>query len=143
LTSGTELTTVRKLAQGLGFFIPSVCIGILATLDVQAGSPLPIVLIIAGVASGAFSYAGLYASHADLSRKYSGIVSGMSTTFGALAGVGSNAFAGNVLKETGSWSQAIFIPSVTFFLLGWAFYQVLYDATPVDWDAEEGTSDAI
>lgn len=134
---GMDLTATRKLAQGLGFIVPCICIGILATLgDIEAGSPVPIVLLIAGVASGALSYSGLYASHADLNKKYSGIVSGISTTFGALAGVGSNAFAGYVLKETGSWAQAIFLPTVAFYLIGFIVYQLLYDATPVDWDAQ-------
>ena len=49
-------------------------------------------------APGACSYAGLYSSHADLSAKYSGIVNGISTTFGALAGVCSNAYVGYALK---------------------------------------------
>merc|ERR1719297_626854 len=124
--------------QGLGFLLPCACIGALVALGdsaVEPGSPLPVALIALGVATSALSYSGLYASHADLSKKYSGLVSGISTTFGALAGVGSNAFAGYALKATGSWAQSIFIPAVVFYLVGGATYQVLYSATPIDWDA--------
>jgi len=140
---GTDLTTVRKTFQGLGFFLPCAMLGILGTLDdVNPGSPLPIVLLTIGIASGAFSYAGLYSSHADLNAKYSGLVNGISTTFGALAGVCSNAYAGYMLKATGSWAQAIFLPSVALYVVGWAVYTALYDATPIDWDAppDEGGS---
>jgi len=138
LKDGTDLTDVRKLMQGLGFLLPCVCIGALGALGdgaVGPGSPLPVALIVGGVATSALSYSGLYASHADLSKKYSGVVSGISTTFGALAGVGSNAFAGYALKATGSWAQSIFLPAVVFYLVGGATYQVLYNATPIDWDA--------
>ena len=41
-------------------------------------------------------------THEDLSAKYSGIVNGVSTTFGALAGVCSNAYVGYALKATDS-----------------------------------------
>jgi len=138
LKNGTDLTDVRKLMQGLGFLLPCACIGALGALGdgaVEPGSPLPVALIAVGVATSALSYSGLYASHADLSKKYSGVVSGISTTFGALAGVGSNAFAGYTLKATGSWAQSIFIPAVVFYLVGGVTYQALYNATPIDWDA--------
>jgi len=138
LKDGAELTQVRKLFQGLGFVLPCACIGALSALgDVDRGSFLPIALIAGGVAFGAFSYSGLYASHADLSKKYTGIISGISTTMGALAGVGSNAFAGYVLKATDSWTLAIFLPSIVFFIIGFIAYQALYDATPIDFDAPE------
>ncbi|CAE7258856.1 PHT4 [Symbiodinium sp. CCMP2456] len=139
--NGMDLTSVRKLFQSVGFFIPSLMLGLLATTatagNVEPGSLMPIVLLTFGIASGACSYAGLYSSHADLSAKYSALVNAISTTFGALAGVCSNAYAGYMLKATGSWSQAIFLPSIALYVVGWAVYTSLYDATPVDWDAKD------
>ncbi|CAJ1364779.1 unnamed protein product [Effrenium voratum] len=133
---GMPLTTVRKIFQGIGFFIPCLMLGLLASLS-EPGSLMPIILLTVGIAGGSFSYAGLYSSHADLSAKYSGIVNGVSTTFGALAGVCSNAYVGYALKTTGSWTQALFLPAIGLYLVGWALYTLLYDATPIDWDAEE------
>ena len=136
--NGMDLTSVRKLFQSIGFFIPCLMLGLLATTgNVEPGSLMPIVLLTFGIASGACSYAGLYSSHADLSAKYSALVNAISTTFGALAGVCSNAYAGYMLKATGSWSQAIFLPSIALYVVGWAVYISLYDATPVDWDAQD------
>jgi len=140
---GWELTTVRKLFQNAAFVIPGIALTWLGLLDgVEPGSPLPIVLLTAGIASGALSYAGLYSSHADLNAKYSGLVNGVSTTFGALAGVCSNAFAGYMLKTTGSYAQAIFLPSVFMYAVGFVLYTALYDATPIDWDKEEAEAEA-
>mmetsp|Transcript_19747 Transcript_19747/g.37146 ORF Transcript_19747/g.37146 Transcript_19747/m.37146 type:complete len:504 (+) Transcript_19747:43-1554(+) len=134
---GMDLTSVRKLFQSVGFFIPCLTLGFLAaTPNVEPGSLMPIVLLTFGIASGACSYAGLYSSHADLSAKYSALVNAISTTFGALAGVCSNAYAGYMLKATGSWSQAIFLPAITLYIVGWVVYTLIYDATPVDWDRE-------
>ena len=110
---GMSLTLVRKLFQSLGFVVPCLMLGLLSTMsDVEPGSLMPIALLTVGIASGACSYAGLYSSHADLSAKYSGIVNGVSTTFGALAGVCSNAYVGYALKATDSWSLALFLPSI-------------------------------
>merc|ERR1712061_626664 len=125
-----ELTAVRKTMQGVGFAVPAVCLGLLGILgssgavgaDADLPAFAPILLLTLGIAGGTFSLAGLYASHADLSAKYSGLVNGVSTTFGALAGVCSNSFAGYTLAATGSWSQAIFLPSVAFCAIGWAAY---------------------
>ncbi|CAE8670335.1 unnamed protein product, partial [Polarella glacialis] len=107
---GWELTAVRKTMQSLAFAVPALCLGLVGALGSlpEAESPsriVPIVLLTLGIAGGSFSLAGLYSSHADLSTKYSGIVNGVSTTFGALAGVCSNAYAGQVLARGDSWAQ--------------------------------------
>ena len=140
--NGMSLTTVRKIFQSLGFFVPCLMLGLLANMsDVAPGSIMPIILLTIGIASGACSYAGLYSSHADLSAKYSGIVNGVSTTFGALAGVCSNAYVGYALKATDSnWAVALFLPSIGLYVVGWVVYTLLYDATPIDWDKEAATS---
>ncbi|CAK9063875.1 Probable anion transporter 4 [Durusdinium trenchii] len=132
---GMALTTVRKVFQSVGFFVPCLMLGLLASMqEIEPGSLMPILLLTVGIASGACSYAGLYSSHADLSAKYSGIVNGISTTFGALAGVCSNAYVGYALKATDSWALSLFVPSICLYLVGWAVYVWLYDATPIDWD---------
>ncbi|CAL1157302.1 unnamed protein product [Cladocopium goreaui] len=140
--NGMSLTTVRKIFQSLGFFIPCLMLGLLANMsDVEPGSVMPIILLTVGIASGACSYAGLYSSHADLSAKYSGIVNGVSTTFGALAGVCSNAYVGYALKATDSnWALSLFLPSIGLYVVGWLVYTVLYDATPIDWDKETNST---
>lgn len=79
----------------------------------------------------------------DLSAKYSGIVNGVSTTFGALAGVCSNAYVGYALKATDSnWALSLFVPSIGLYLVGAVVYTLLYDATPIDWDKEYKESTA-
>jgi len=143
LADGMDLTVVRKNMQTAGFVLPALCLGLLGLLGSGAGAggeaslpaAVPIALLTVGIAGGSFSLAGLYASHADLSAKYSGLVNGVSTTFGALAGVCSNSYAGYVLANTGSWSQAIFLPSVVFYGIGCVAYAALYDAKPIDFDS--------
>eukprot|EP00933_Yihiella_yeosuensis_P057796 TRINITY_DN57873_c0_g1_i1.p1 TRINITY_DN57873_c0_g1~~TRINITY_DN57873_c0_g1_i1.p1 ORF type:complete len:291 (+),score=43.39 TRINITY_DN57873_c0_g1_i1:84-875(+) len=146
LRDGWELTAVRKTFQSLGFLVPGISLGLLGFLgasDIQLPQLVYIILLILGVAGGSFSLAGVYSSHADLNTKYSGLVNGISTTFGALAGVFANAYAGQTLSATGgSWSQAIFIPSVACYVVGLAAYVALYDATPRDWDAEAAKQNA-
>merc|ERR1711974_330529 len=99
------------------------------------GPAAPIVLLVLAVGFSSFSYAGLYSSHIDLNAKYAGLVNGLSTTVGALAGTCSNLYCGGMLA-TASWRGALFGPSVVCCLIGLAAYLALYDATPLDWDAQ-------
>jgi len=143
LADGTSLTQVRKMMQATGFILPGICLTSLGMLGtVEQGSILPIALLAGGISCSAFSLPGLYASHADLNPKYSGLVNGVSTTFGALAGLCSNAYAGYALESTGSWAQAIFLPSVAMYVIGLVGYVSLYDATPIDWDAAAAANNA-
>eukprot|EP00929_Paragymnodinium_shiwhaense_P016988 TRINITY_DN1257_c4_g1_i1.p1 TRINITY_DN1257_c4_g1~~TRINITY_DN1257_c4_g1_i1.p1 ORF type:complete len:593 (+),score=104.81 TRINITY_DN1257_c4_g1_i1:68-1780(+) len=136
LGSGWKLTDVRKTCQGLAFLGPAICLGTLATLSSGEHDYLPILLLVAGIGSASFSYSGLYSSHSDLNAKYSGLVNGISTTFGATAGLLSNLYAGRTLDATGSWAQAIFLPSIACYFVGVVAYTLLYDAKPLDWDAQ-------
>lgn len=77
-SDGWRLTDVRKLSQAIAFVVPGLCLGFLGFADVAGhGSWLPIALLIAAVAGGSFSYAGLYSSHIDLNAKYTGLVNGL------------------------------------------------------------------
>jgi ACS family sodium-dependent inorganic phosphate cotransporter len=65
---GVNLTTVRKLAQGLAFVVPAACMLACAALTPAAGTqaanvPLLVGLLSVGFAFGAWSRAGLYCNH--------------------------------------------------------------------------------
>lgn len=64
---GWALTRVRKLAQGLAFVVPAVCMlacGVLTpTNTAVANVPLLVTLLSVGFAFGAWSRAGLYCNH--------------------------------------------------------------------------------
>lgn len=136
-SEGWTLTDVRKVSQAVAFVVPAVALGLLGLPNAnEYGATASIALLIAAVGASSFSYAGLYSSHIDLNAKYAGLVNGLSTTVGAIAGTLSNMYCGNMLAST-SWAQALFIPSVTCYVFGLVMYLALYNATPLDWDAEE------
>ena len=77
---GWAVTDVRKLCQGISFAGPALCMLALALLTPATPGAGPIGLIV-GVMSlafalGAWSRAGLYCNHQDLSPKYAGALLG-------------------------------------------------------------------
>ena len=165
VSRGVTVTRIRKMAQGLALVGPALCMLALA-LVTPAPSPLPTVrwlpVWMLGIASGgaappvtlvvclmslafglsAWSRAGLFCNHQDLSPRYASLLLGISSTAGALpgfAGVLVRAFnrlcfsrlhshpnalqaAGMVLDATSSWALALFLPTAAAQIIGAIVY---------------------
>lgn len=134
---GVSLTTVRKIAQGLAFVIPAACMVACALLTPPAGVaanvPLLVGLLSVGFAFGAWSRAGLYCNHQDLSPKYASALLGITNTAGAIPGVLGVTSAGYLLDATSSWQLALFLPTAAFQLLGAAFYSIFASSERQSW----------
>jgi ACS family sodium-dependent inorganic phosphate cotransporter len=138
VTRGVPITRVRKICQGLAFVGPAICMiacGLLtpavrlgtdpalaAAAVAAAPTPLIVALLSFAFAFGAWSRAGLYCNHQDLSPRYAGALLGITNTAGALPGVLGVAAAGYLLDITNSWALAIFYPTAICQLLGALFY---------------------
>lgn len=139
------VTAVRKGAQALAFVGPALCMLALAALTPvppaaaaaaaellpflpawllgsAAGGPPPVALVVAlmslSFGLGAWSRAGLYCNHQDLSPRYASLLLGISNTAGALPGVLGVWAAGVLLDSTASWPLAVFLPTALAQLLG-------------------------
>lgn len=91
-----------------------------------AGAPPPVAAVVGlmslAFALGAWSRAGLYCNHQDLSPRYASLLLGVSNTAGALPGVLGVWAAGVLLDATHSWSLALFIPTACAQLVGAAVF---------------------
>ncbi|KIZ04724.1 putative anion transporter 6 [Monoraphidium neglectum] len=137
---GWDLTSVRKLAQGLAFVGPAVCMVACAALTPaaplavgSAQTALLVGLLSLGFALGAWSRAGLYCNHQDLSPKYASALLGITNTAGALPGVLGVTSAGYLLDATGSWALALFFPTAACQLFGAVFYSIFASSERQPW----------
>lgn len=119
ISRGWEVSTVRKIAQGIAFLAPMCC---LIAASLSDDGILDVIYITAALGLGNFSLAGLYCNHQDLSEKYASIMLGITNTVGALPGIMGVAITGFLLDQTGSWSLSLFVPSIGFFLTGAVVY---------------------
>lgn len=146
---GVKLTRVRKLAQGVAFVGPAICMimcGLLTPkgLGPQAGpeaaaavanAPVTLLVILLSIsfALGAWSRAGLYCNHQDLSPKYAGALLGITNTAGALPGVLGVTAAGYLLDMTNSWALALFYPTAACQIFGAVFYTTFASSERQSW----------
>ncbi|KAF6256196.1 carbohydrate transporter [Scenedesmus sp. NREL 46B-D3] len=134
---GMSLTKVRKIAQGLAFVIPAACMVACALLTpppgVAANVPLLVGLLSVGFAFGAWSRAGLYCNHQDLSPKYASALLGITNTAGAIPGVLGVTSAGYLLDATSSWQLALFFPTAAFQVVGAVFYSIFASSERQHW----------
>ncbi|KAL4857945.1 putative anion transporter 6 [Chlorella vulgaris] len=134
---GWEVTSVRKLCQGISFAGPALCMIALAFLTPITPGAGPTGLIVAimslAFALGAWSRAGLYCNHQDLSPKYAAALLGLSNTAGALPGVLGVTFAGYLLDTTGSWAQALFFPTAVCQIFGLVIYSIFASSKRQAW----------
>jgi hypothetical protein len=93
---GWSLTAVRKLAQGIAFVGPAACMVACAFLTpvTPAAASAPqtaalVALLSLGFALGAWSRAGLYCNHQDLSPKYASALLGITVSSCWILGSGS------------------------------------------------------
>lgn len=134
ISRGTQIATVRKSAQCAAFLGPAVCL--LGASAVDSG-PATVALITLALGLASFSLAGLYCNHADLSPRYASVLLGLTNTSGALPGILGVAFTGWLFDHTGSWTLALFMPSVFFFLTGSAVYVAFGSDQQQDFEAPE------
>ena len=162
VTAGRSVTFVRKLAQGIAFVGPAACMLALALLTPASPSgtgaasalagwvphallgsstppPVPLVVGLMSVAFAlsAWSRAGLYCNHQDLSPKYASLLLGVSNTAGALPGVLGVWAAGVLLDATQSWSLALFLPTAIAQLVGAAVFTLAGSGENQGWDDHE------
>ncbi|QDZ23602.1 MFS general substrate transporter [Chloropicon primus] len=115
---GMPVTHVRKIMQGVAFAAPAGCM-----LACMAGDEhLVTWLLPLGIGFQAFSLAGLYCNHQDISPKYASILSGTTHLFASLPGVFGVPFTGWLLDHTGSWSISLFVPCLFFYISGILVY---------------------
>eukprot|EP00850_Spirogloea_muscicola_P013500 SM000092S24468 [mRNA] locus=s92:14821:17042:+ [translate_table: standard] len=106
ISSGTDITLVRKGCQSVAFLAPALCMG---TTAVCTGlHPWAIVAVLTtGIGLSSFSLAGLYCSHQDISPKYAGIL-----------------------------LLSLFFPSIFFYLTGLVVWLIFYSSKPQNFEAQ-------
>jgi len=153
---GMPLTTVRKLCQGIAFVGPAICMIACAILtptssamSMASATPAPLLVGVQPVANvptaalvslmslafalSAWSRAGLYCNHQDLSPKYAGTLLGITNTAGALPGVLGVTAAGYLLDATNSWALALFYPTAACQLFGALIYSIFASSERQPW----------
>lgn len=115
IQSGMKVTRVRKTMQTVAFMGPALAMMSVTIIDQPVAT---VGLLTLGISLGAFSYAGLYSNHQDLSPKYASILLGMTNTCGALPGVIGVPLTGYLIKETENWELSMFAPSIFFYVTG-------------------------
>ncbi|MEW5300400.1 MAG: hypothetical protein WDW36_003333 [Sanguina aurantia] len=150
---GMSLTRVRKICQGIAFVGPALCMLACATLSpagaapgaspaavaaaqaAAASAPVPVLVLLLSLAFalGAWSRAGLYCNHQDLSPQYASALLGITNTAGALPGVLGVTAAGLLLDATNSWALALFLPTACCQLLGALIYSLYASSERQPW----------
>jgi len=118
-------TNIRKLMQGVASIGPAVC---LMKLAADGGSQHlnvndAVVAITAWLALCGFSAAGYGSNHADISKKWAGVIFGLSNGLASIAGSASIYATGRVLNATHDWGL-IFKGAAACYLLGAGVYMV-------------------
>jgi len=145
MASGLPASTVRPLMQNIAMLGPAACMAAIiwaqahaAGGDGSGGATSAVLPLMAG-ADGllAFSLAGLYCTHADLSPKYAGALLGLTNFAGALGGTSGVFVTGLLVDQLGDWNLAFLGPSVLCLTLGAAAYTFVCKKEPVDFDTED------
>ena len=118
-------TNARKVAQGLAFVGPAICMVVCGFLSPNAISYKTLLLTVLSVAFAlsTFSRGGLYCNHQDLSPKYAAALLGISNTAGALPGIIGVWLTGKLFDITGGdWALSLFIPIAAAQILGFLVF---------------------
>ena len=122
LEDGWELSTLRKVFQGVAFFGPAVCMIVNATMGPSLGTVAQVSLLILATTLKAGDRAGLFCTHADLSPRYAGALLALSSTAGAIAPIPVIEYIGHLIDQTGSFSMGLFVPVAVAQILGGLLY---------------------
>lgn len=116
-------TQTRKVMQSIASFGPALCLLSLSSeshnTDNLQGA---VVLVTAWLALGGFSAAGYGSNHQDLSRKYSGMLFGLSNGLASIAGSASIYATGLILSNNNNDWSLIFQLAAGFYILGCLIY---------------------
>eukprot|EP00210_Caulerpa_lentillifera_P002447 g2345.t1 len=113
---GWSATRVRKISQSIAFLGPASC---LIGASFSSNNPtLSAGLVTFSLGLTAFSMAGLYSNHQDLSPKYSSFLLGLTNTTASIPGIIGVWLTGCLMDRFGSWELALFLPSIVFFVAG-------------------------
>lgn len=119
------LTKTRKLMQSIASFGPAACLLRLACTSTQpseSGLGDAVLLVTAWLALGGFSAAGYGSNHQDLSRKWAGMLFGLSNGIASIAGSASIYATGLVLNKSHNDWGLIFEAAAIFYILGAVVY---------------------
>ena len=114
-------TQTRKLMQGVASFGPALCLISLA-MDSQDNLNGAVALVTAWLALGGFSAAGYGSNHQDLSKKFSGILFGLSNGLASIAGSASIYSTGLILRQSDNDWSLIFALAAGFYIIGCLIY---------------------
>ena len=115
IEQGVDVGLVRKVSQCAAFIGPAACLILASGTE---NGPITVALVTLSLGLASFSLAGLYCNHADLSPKYAPVLLGLTNTCGAIPGIMGVAFTGLLFDKTDSWTLALFLPSIFFFITG-------------------------
>lgn len=120
ISSGMNVTFVRKLMQTIGFGGSAI---VLAVVGYVESAPLAIALMAFGNMVGAFALGGWGSNHIDLAPKHAGTLMGLSNTAGTLPGIIGVFVSGLILQWTGSWIL-VFQVATALNIVGLVFYLI-------------------
>ncbi len=120
ISSGMNVTFVRKLMQTIGFGGSAI---VLAVVGYVESAPLAIALMAFGNMVGAFALGGWGSNHIDLAPKHAGTLMGLSNTAGTLPGIIGVFVSGLILQWTGSWIL-VFQVAAALNIVGLVFYLI-------------------
>ncbi|KAK1291779.1 hypothetical protein QJS10_CPB17g02428 [Acorus calamus] len=129
ISSGVEITRVRKICQTIAFLSPAVCMT-LSSVDLGLPPWEVVAFLTSGLALSSFALSGLYCTHQDISPEYASILLGITNTVGAFPGIIGVALTGYLLDTTHSWSISLFAPSIFFYLTGTIVWLVFASSKP-------------
>ncbi|KAK9916910.1 hypothetical protein WJX75_008641 [Coccomyxa subellipsoidea] len=141
VSRGWSVTDVRKLAQGVAFAGPALCMIMCSLLTphgtAHAPGAMPTAAIVGlfsiAFAMGAWARAGLYCNHQDLSPEYAGALLGLSNTAGALPGILGVTSVGFLLEKTQNWGASLFYPTAACQIFGLIIYTIFASSKRQDW----------
>jgi len=116
-------TQTRKLMQGVASFGPAICLLWLSTESHNTENLHgAVALVTAWLALGGFSAAGYGSNHQDLSKKYSGMLFGLSNGLASIAGSVSIYATGLILTNSNNDWSLIFQLAASFYIAGCLAY---------------------
>ncbi|CAK9117459.1 unnamed protein product [Durusdinium trenchii] len=134
LEDGWELSTLRKVFQGVAFFGPAACMLLNATLGPSLGTVSQVGLLILATTLKAGDRCGLFCTHADLSPRHAGALLALSSTAGAIAPIPVIEYIGHLIDTTGSFSMGLFVPVAVAQILGGLIYVTTATTERQDFD---------
>jgi len=123
------LTQTRKLMQAIASFGPAVCLMRLGCTSDMALEPSmnngigsAVILVTCWLALGGFSAAGYGTNHQDLSKKWAGMLFGLSNGLASIAGSASIYATGLILQHSNNDWNFIFESAAVIYLIGAVLY---------------------